>query len=183
MEIFCGDPGDNNAGLFYQGAIDVLMPYVESGVIVVPSGQTEFEQCATKDWNSANAQARMDNLLAGFYSGGEKLDMVMCSNDSTAQGVTASLLAAGFEAGENYPIITGQDCDIVSMKNMLQGTQAMSVFKDTRTLAEQTVAMVASIIAGEEPETNATYDNKVFDVPSYNCTPVFADLSNYEANS
>ena len=85
----------------------------------------------TKDWNSANAQARMDNLLAGYYySGGEALDMVMCSNDSTAQGVTASLLAAGFEAGENFPIITGQDCDIVSMKNMLKGTQAMSVFKD-----------------------------------------------------
>jgi putative multiple sugar transport system substrate-binding protein len=179
MEIFCGDPGDNNAGLFFQGAIDVLQPYIDSGVIVIPSGQTAFEQCATKDWNSGNAQARMDNLIAAYYTGDTKLDMVLCSNDSTALGVTNSLIAAGFTL-ENFPVITGQDCDVANTMNMIAGYQAMSVFKDTRTLAEQTVTMVSSILAGEVPETNATYNNGVFDVPSFNCTPVFADVNNYK---
>ncbi|HPF86942.1 MAG TPA: sugar ABC transporter substrate-binding protein [Candidatus Limiplasma sp.] len=179
MEIFCGDPGDNNAGLFFQGAIDVLQPYIDSGVIVIPSGQVEFEQCATADWDSANAQSRMDNLIAAYYTGDTKLDMVLCSNDSTALGVTNSLIAAGFDL-DNFPVITGQDCDKANTMNMIAGYQAMSVFKDTRTLAEQTVAMVSDILAGVVPDTNATYNNGVFDVPSYNCTPVFANADNYE---
>ena len=100
MEIFCGDPGDNNAGLFFQGAIDVLQPYIDSGVIVVPSGQTAFEQCATADWDSANAQARMDNLIAGYYTGDTKLDMVLCSNDSTAPGRDQQLESCRLHPGQ-----------------------------------------------------------------------------------
>jgi len=56
----------------------------------------------------------------------------------------------------------------------------MSVFKDMRLLAEQTVTMVLDILAGKTPETNAVYANRVFDVPSFNCTPVFADVNNYK---
>ncbi len=40
--------------------------------------------------------------------------------------------------------------------------------------------MVADIMSGATPETNATYDNQVFEVPSYNCTPLFADVNNYK---
>ena len=178
MEIFCGDPGDNNAGLFFQGAIDVLQPYIDSGVIVVPSGQTAFEQCATKDWNTGNAQARMDNLVAGYYSGGEKLDMVLCSNDSTALGATNSLIAAGFTL-DNFPVITGQDCDKANTINMLAGYQAMSVWKDLFQLGDKCKAMIDAIFAGELPAINYAYWNKVFWVPSYNCVPVFCDASNY----
>lgn len=93
--------------------------------------------------------------------------------------MTNSLVSFGFTA-ENIPVITGQDCDIPNTKNMISGLQAMSVFKDTRTLADQTMKMVADILAGNTPETNATYDNGVMEVPSYNCTPVFADASNYK---
>ena len=181
MEIFCGDPGDNNAGLFFQGAIDVLQPYVDSGVIVVPSGQTEFAQCATKDWNSANAQARMDNLIAGYYSGGEKLDMVLCSNDSTALGVTNSLKAAGFTL-DNFPVITGQDCDLANTLNMIEGYQAMSVWKDLFELGNQCKALIDKTInfnPEDLPSINYAYWNKVFWVPSYNCVPVFANADNY----
>ena len=63
---------------------------------------------------------------------------------------------------------------------MIEGKQSMSVFKDTRELATKTIEIVDSILKGEEPEMNATYDNGVFEVPSYNCTPVFADKNNYK---
>ena len=125
----------------------------------------------------------MDNILSAYYAdaltGGTKLDICLCSNDSTALGVTNSLVAAGFTK-DNIPVITGQDCDIANTKNMIAGLQAMSVFKDTRTLAAQTVTMVSDILGGKTPETNATYNNKVKDVASFNCTPVFADASNYK---
>ena len=183
IEFTAGSPDDNNAGLFFNGAFDLLKPYLDSGKLVCKSGQTSFEACATAKWTAEVAQARMDNILSANYSdaltGGTKLDMVMCSNDSTAQGVTNSLVAAGFTK-DNIPVITGQDCDIANTKNMIAGLQAMSVFKDTRTLAAQTVTMVSDILSGKTPETNASYNNKTKDVPSYNCTPVFADASNYQ---
>lgn len=179
IEFFGGSADDNNARFFFSGAYDVLKPYLDSGKLVCKSGQTDFETIATPSWSSEKAQARMDNLIAAYYSDGTKLDMVMCSNDSTALGVTNSLVNAGFE-GDAYPVITGQDCDIANTKNMIKGLQAMSVFKDTRTLAAQTVKMVTSIMNGETPETNNVYDNNVFEVPSFLCTPVFADAGNYQ---
>ena len=124
----------------------------------------------------------MDNILSGFYAdaltGGQTLDICLCSNDSTALGVTNSLVAFGYTA-ENIPVITGQDCDIASTKNMVKGLQSMSVFKDTRLLAEATVKMVGEILSGAEVTLNATYANGVKDVASFNCTPVFADVNNY----
>lgn len=183
IEFTAGSPDDNNAGLFFNGAFDLLKPYLDSGKLVCVSGQTQFEVVATPAWKSETSQARMDNILSAYYpdalTGGQKLDIALCSNDSTALGVTNSLVAAGFTK-ENIPVITGQDCDIPNTKNMIAGLQAMSVFKDMRLLAEQTVTMVLDILAGKTPETNAVYANRVFDVPSFNCTPVFADVNNYK---
>ena len=183
IEFTAGSPDDNNAGLFFAGAYDTLKPYLDAGKLVCVSGQLDFETVATPAWKSETAQARMDNILSAYYAdaltGGQTLDICLCSNDSTALGVTNSLVAAGYTT-DNIPVITGQDCDIANTKNMVKGLQAMSVFKDTRTLAEQTVKMVSSILSGETPELNGEYDNGIKMVPSFNCTPVFADASNYE---
>ena len=179
MEITAGDPGDNNARYFYQGAIDVLKPYIDAGKIVIRSGQIEFADVATPTWKTEVAQKRADDILAGFYANGEKLDVWLCSNDSTALGVTNAL---DNYTGEGWPIITGQDCDIANTKNMIAGKQAMSVFKDTRTLAARVVTMIKQILAGEEVEVNdtETYDNNVKVVPSFLCEPVFANAENYK---
>ena len=178
MEITAGDPGDNNAGLFYQGAIDVLKPYMDSGKLVVKSGQTEFSKVATASWKTEEAQKRAENIISSFYSDGTNIDVWLCSNDSTALGVENAL--ASYKG--NYPIITGQDCDKANVKNMLAGKQSMSVFKDTRTLADQVVKMVTQILKGEKVDVNDTksYNNGKIVVPSYLCDPVFADANNYK---
>ncbi|MBR4412358.1 MAG: sugar-binding protein [Lachnospiraceae bacterium] len=179
MEIFTGDPGDNNARFFYGGAMDVLNPYIEAGQITVPSGQIDFDTVATANWASDAAQARMEAIISSNYADGTKLDAVLCSNDSTAFGVTNALVANNISP---YPIITGQDCDIANVKNMLDGKQSMSIFKDTRTLAQKTVEMVDAILKGGTAPTNdtSTYNNGVKVVPSYLCEPVFADVNNYK---
>ena len=178
LEIFTGDPGDNNARFFYNGAMDLLKPYIGKS-LNVKSGQIDFETVATAEWSTANAQSRMDAIISGNYADGTKLDAVLCSNDSTALGV-ANALEAGYTG--DYPIITGQDCDIANVKNMIDGKQSMSVFKDTRTLADQVVEMVKAIMDGKKAPTNdtTTYNNGVIVVPSFLCTPVFADASNYK---
>ena len=179
LEITAGDPGDNNANYFYAGAMDVLNPYIESGKLVVKSGQTEFTDVATPTWKTETAQTRADSILASFYADGSSIDAWLCSNDSTALGVT-NALEASYEG--DWPIITGQDCDVSNVKNMIAGKQSMSVFKDTRTLAAQVVKMVGQILNGETVDVNdtETYNNNVITVPSYLCEPVFADVNNYQ---
>ena len=179
MEITGGDPGDNNAKYFYNGAMDLLKPYIESGKIVVKSGQVDFEQVATASWATENAQSRMENILSSNYADGTNLDIALCSNDSTALGVE-NALAANYKG--KYPIITGQDCDVANVKNMIDGKQSMSIFKDTRTLAAQVVKMVGQILKGETVDVNdtTTYDNGKGVVPSFLCEPVFADINNYK---
>ena len=181
MEVFAGSPDDNNALYFYQGAYDVLYPYVEKGTLVVKSGQTDFQTVAILGWGTDDAQARMDNLLTAYYSDGVAPDIVMSPNDSLALGVTNSLQAAGFTLDE-FPVITGMDCDVTNIKNVIKGYQAMSVFKDTRTLAAKVVEMVTAILEGTEVPVNdtETYDNGVKVVPSYLCEPVFVDATNYQ---
>ncbi|SFO10386.1 monosaccharide ABC transporter substrate-binding protein, CUT2 family [Pseudobutyrivibrio sp. JW11] len=178
MEITAGDPGDNNAGFFYDGAMDLLKPYIEAGTLVVKSGQIDFAEVATPSWATETAQSRMETILSSNYAN-EDLDVCLCSNDSTALGVE-NALAANYK-GE-YPIITGQDCDIENTKNMIAGKQSMSVFKDTRTLASQVVKMVGQILSGETVDVNdtETYDNGTGVIPSYLCEPVFADKDNYK---
>ncbi len=180
IEFTAGDPGDNNAGFFFNGAYDVLKPYIEAGKLNVVSGQTKFEDVATPSWKTETAQSRAENILSSYYADGTNVDVWLCSNDSTALGVE-NALATNYNG--KYPIITGQDCDISNVKNMLAGKQSMSVFKDTRTLASQVVKMVTQILKGETVDVNdtKTYDNGKKVVPSYLCSPVFADAGNYKS--
>lgn len=183
IELVTGAPDDNNVNFFFGGAMNVLKPYMDKGTLVVPSGQTEKAQCATANWSTEEAQKRFENIISsvGYGPEGKKLDAVLCSNDSTAYGVQNALLAAGYTA-DNMPVITGQDCDKPNVKNIVAGYQSMSIFKDTRTLAEKVVGMVDAIMKGGEPEVNDTntYNNGTGVIASYLCDPVFADKSNYK---
>lgn len=179
IEYITGDPGDNNINFFFDGAISVLQPYIDAGTLVCPSGQTEKQTVATANWATDAAQARFETILGSFYADGTQLDVVLASNDSTALGV-ANALESSYTG--SYPIVTGQDCDIASVKNMIAGKQSMSVFKDTRTLAAKTVEMVDALMKGTEPPINdtETYDNGTGVIPSFLCEPVVGTKDNVQ---
>lgn len=183
IELFTGAPDDNNINFFFGGAMEILQPYINSGKLVVSSGQVTKAQAATPNWSTEEAQKRMENLITanGYGPNGKKLDAVYSSNDSVANGITNALVAAGYTKN-NFPVITGQDCDKPSVKNMIAGLQSMSVFKDTRLLASKVVSMIDSIMTGKKVEINdtKTYNNGVRVVPSYLCEPVFATAKNYK---
>lgn len=184
MEFFTGDYSDNNVNAYFGGAMDVLRPYIDKGIIVCPSGQTSKRQCATPGWSTDQAQKRMENLIVtnGYGPKNKRLDAVCCSNDSTAIGVTDALLNAGYSA-ENMPIITGQDCDIYSVRNIIKGRQAMSVFLDTKDTVSMTVKMVDAIMKGKKPEVNdkKTYNNGSGFMQSYLCDPTIVTKENYKS--
>lgn len=178
LEPFAGSPDDNNARFFFKGAWDVLTPYVEDGTLVVPSGKApasldDWTTIGIQGWESAKAQAEMDNRLNSFYTGDEKVDVVLSPNDSLALGIESSLEAAGYEPGNDWPLVTGQDADQANVQNMLADKQAMTVWKDTRTLGDQVAKMVDQMLKGEEVEVNdtETYDNGKKVVPSYLLPP------------
>lgn len=70
----------------------------------------------------------------------------------------------------------------MACKNILDGSQTMSIYKDTRLLAEKCITMVQAVMTGTEPEINdtTTYNNNVITVPSYLCTPVAVDAENLQ---
>lgn len=180
IEFFAGSPDDNNAHLFNAGVFDILQPYLDNGQLVCQSGQTSFEQTATLRWSQETAQQRMENILSGYYSQGEDIDIVLSMFDGFSYGCAAALEGAGYKVGEKWPVITGQDAELMAVKNILTGKQSQSIYKDTRVLAEKCVLMVQAVMEGGEPEINdsETYDNNVLVVPSYLCTPVSVDESN-----
>ncbi len=183
IELFAGSPDDNNAYFFFDGAMSVLKPYIESGKLVVKSGQTKFEQGATLRWDGAVAQARMDNLLSAHYTT-EKIDAVLSPYDGISIGIISSLKGVGYgKADKPMPVITGQDAELASVKSIIAGEQTQTVFKDTRELAKKAVAMVDAILKGKEAEVNdtKTYDNGKKVVPAYLLEPVSVDAANYKS--
>jgi len=176
FEPFAGSPDDNNAKLFFAGAWDILLPYVQGGQLVVRSGKSpasdaDWASIGILGWGSDDAQAEMETRLSSFYTT-EKVDVVLSPNDSLAQGIAAALTGAGYVPGVDYPILTGQDGDKASVINILAGTQSMTVWKDTRELGKRVHTMIQEIMAGGTPETNSTdYNNNVKVVPTYLITP------------
>lgn len=175
VELFSGSPDDNNAGVFFDGAMSVLQPKIDDGTLNVVSGQTAVAQTSTQGWLAQNAQSRMDTLLAGNY-GSTDLHGVLSPNDTLARAIIESVRAAGKE----LPVVTGQDSEVESVKSIVDGEQYMTIYKDTRALVAEAIEMVKTLQAGDEPEVNDTesYDNGVKVVPSYLLAPVVVTQDN-----
>lgn len=184
VELFAGSLDDNNAHLFWQGAIDTLQPYFDDGTLVVLSKQTDIDQAATQRWEQETAQKRMENLLTTHYNGGEELSGVLAPADPLSRGIINALQNAGLgpTIEEGLPIVTGQDAEIASIKLIADGVQSSTIFKDTRNLADQAIVAAESILNGDDPEANdtETYDNGEKVVPSYLLEVQMVLEDNYE---
>ena len=196
MEITAGDPADNNAPFFYNGAMDTLKKYIDAGTIKIPSGQKDFEKVATEQWDTSTALDRMQNLLASYYADGTQLDIALCSNDSTALGVTQAITQD--YKGSNTPLITGQDGDEENLKNILDGKQSMTVYKAVANEAVVTLELAKEILEGKQPADDFTsndafkeieggviydtesYDNGTGTIPSFLLKPETVTKDNYK---
>ncbi|SON58165.1 Multiple sugar-binding periplasmic receptor ChvE precursor [Hartmannibacter diazotrophicus] len=182
VELFGGSPDDNNAFFFYNGAMSVLQPMIDSGDVAIVSGQMGMDKVGTLRWDGAVAQARMDNLLSAYYTD-KQVNGVLSPYDGLSIGILSSLKGVGYGSGDmKMPIVTGQDAELRSVKSILAGEQYSTIFKDTRELARVTVGMVNALLSDGTPEINdtKTYDNGVKVVPSYLLEPVAVDASNLE---
>lgn len=178
IEFFMGSADDNNSIFIYNGLMEALQPYLDDGRLLCKSGRISFEDTCITRWSQDTAKQWCANYLSSYYAD-EDLDICATAFDGLAYGCKAALLAAGY-TDENWPYITGQDCERLACKNILDGTQGMSVCKDNRVLAQKCAIMVDAVLHGTEPEINDTeqYNNNVMNVPSYLCKPVLVDKDN-----
>lgn len=182
IELFAGSPDDTNSAYFYNGAMSILQPYIDSGKLVVQSGQMGLDTCGILRWDGAVAQARMDNLLSAYYTD-KRVDAVLSPYDGLSRGVISSLRGVGYgTADQPWPVVIGQDAEVASVKMIISGEQKYTVYKDTRELAKQAATMVDAALNGKEVPVNdtTTYDNGVKVVPSYLLTPYSIDINNYK---
>ncbi|MFC6173566.1 multiple monosaccharide ABC transporter substrate-binding protein [Subtercola frigoramans] len=184
IELFAGSPDDNNATFFFNGAMDTLKPYIADGTLVVKSGQTDFNTVATLRWDPATAQSRMENILTSTYSDGTtKVNGILSPYDGISRGLISAVTSAGYTVGAGFPIITGQDAELDSVKAIIAGEQYSTIYKDTRELAKVAVKMASAVLSGQTPETNdtKTYDNGKKVVPAYLLQPVVVTKDNIKS--
>ncbi|WP_055489869.1 multiple monosaccharide ABC transporter substrate-binding protein [Streptomyces sp. TP-A0356] len=182
VELFAGSNDDNNTKYFFNGAMSVLKPYMDSKKLVVKSGQTALNQVTTLRWDGATAQRRMDDVLTSAYKSA-KVDAVLSPYDGISIGVLSSLKSDGYGSGSKpLPVITGQDAELASVKSIIAGQQTQTVYKDLRKLAEVAATMIDDVLNKKTPQVNdtKTYDNGTKVVPAYLLQPVSVDKSNYE---
>src|ERR1700761_1491296 len=183
IELFGGSADDNNAFFFYDGAMSVLKPYIDSGKLVVQSKQMGMDKVSTLRWEASTAQARMENLLSAFYTN-KHVDAVLSPYDGLSIGIISALKGVGYGSKEvPMPVISGQDAEVPSVKSIINHEQYSTIFKDTRDLAKVAAGMVDAVLSGGKPEVNdtKTYNNGVKVVPSYLLKPVAVDISNWKA--
>jgi putative multiple sugar transport system substrate-binding protein len=174
IELFGGGPADPNAPNFFKGAMSVLQPKIDDGTLVVVSGQTDFTQCATLDWDNSKAQSRMDSILSGFYSDKE-IDGVLSPND----GIARAIITASEQAGQDIPVVSGLDAENESVKWIWEGRQYSTVAKPTDALVKKTIEIIQSLQAGNGmPEADALINNGKINVNVYELDPVVITKEN-----
>jgi len=156
ITLFAGSPTDGNAFFFFDGAMSVLNPYIEKGVLKVvgPYPKTSkdtanFQRIATENWQGPVAKTRMENLLSNDARD-VTLDAVLAPNDTLARAILEACKAdAKYRA--KLPVISGQDAEIDSLVSIKNGEQYMTVFKDTNKLAEAAIILADAIAKGQTP--------------------------------
>lgn len=166
--ILSGAPTDNNAKLFKQGAMKYIQPLIDEGKINVIAEQ------AVENWVPENA---LKIVEAALSANNNEVDAILAPNDGTAGAAIQALAAQGL-AGK-VPI-TGQDAEKAAAKRILEGTQSMTIFKDTRELGKEAINIAIKLAKGEKVEINGEVDNGKINVPSVLLEPKIVTQDNLQ---
>ncbi|MCL2758700.1 MAG: sugar-binding protein [Treponema sp.] len=154
ITLFAGSPTDGNAFFFFDGAMSVLNPYIDSGKLVVvgpyprtSSDTNNFQRIATENWQAPIAKTRMENLLSNDARN-VTLDAILAPNDTLARAILEACKADAKYRG-NLPIISGQDAEWDSAMSIKNGEQFSTVFKDTAKLAEAAIILADQVLKGQ----------------------------------
>lgn len=164
-----GSPTDNNAKMFRDGQMQVLKPLIDKGDIKVVLDQW------ARDWQSSEALKHTENALTRTKN---DIQAVVASNDGTAGGVIAALSQQKL-AGK--VIVSGMDADLAACQRIAEGTQAMTVYKPIKLIADKGAELAVQVARGEVVRLELKkINNGKKDVDSVLLKPVQVDRSNLD---
>ena len=166
--VLSGSPTDNNAAMFKAGAMKIIKPLADKGDIKILMEQ------AVKDWQPSEAMKLVENALTANEN---KIDAILAPNDGTAGGAIQALAAQNLSG--KVPV-TGQDAELSGAQRIVEGTQSMTVFKDTRKLATAAIDAAEKILSSKEVEITRKINNNKGDINSLLLTPVVVDKNNID---
>lgn len=165
--VLTGPVWDFNAVLFNKGVMNVLKPHIKSGDVNL------LFSPVLNAWNSMEVFSLMQDE---FSNTDVMVDAIIGTQDKLASG--AILYLEMFNKDMGKIVITGMDASLDGCRNIMEGKQAMSVFKPFNELVNQTVKITLSILKDKKVETNNTVNNYKIDVPSYLVDPVVITKDN-----
>jgi len=163
-----GSPTDNNAKIIRQGQMKVLQPAIDSGAIKIVGQQW------TPDWDASKALRIVEDALT---ANANNIQGVVASNDGTAGGAVQALAAQGL-AGK-VPV-SGQDADLAAVKRVIDGTQAMTVYKPIKKIATEAAQLAVQLVRNEQPHYTTTLNNGTKDVNTVLLTPILLTQKNVD---
>lgn len=193
LYLYTGTKEDNNAILFFKGAWNKLQPKIADGTFVIQNSSVAsglsttlnltdaqilsiINQIGIQDWNPANATTLATaNLAAAGTAKGSVY--IIAPNDATDRAIYDAFKA---DAAVTSVVITGQDCEAVSVQRIIDGKQSMTILKNTKTLAIETAKMAIALIEGSTPTIDAQTNNGAKNLPSRLLTATLITKSNIQ---
>jgi len=167
IELFAGSLDDSNTPYYFDGAMEKIQPYIDSGKVIVKSGQTSLNEVATPGWDGLAAQNRMQNLLSAHYTA-DTLAGALSPYDGISLGIIGALKAVGYGSADRpMPAVTGQDCELPSLISIWNDEQYSSIFLDLEVLGSRAVEVAKAMIEGKSINMTTAYNNESKDVSAY----------------
>ena len=194
LYLYAGAASDNNAFLFFEGAWNVLQPKIADGTFVIKNSTeavalqdkatlTRDEMAkiigqVTTNWDFNEAKNKAEAHLTAAAPADKGDVFILAPNDGTARSIADTFAA---DKDVTSFVVTGQDAEKASVQYIIDGKQSMTVFKDVRSLVDDSIAMAVSLLKGEKPETTGAYNNKAVDVAAKQTAVIVVDQSNVKA--
>lgn len=171
IELIAGSLTELNCYYYFETAMEVLQPYIDEGVLVVQSGQTDIEEVTVTDWNHELLTTRLEGLLTAYYSNGEHIDAILSPADGLSQRCVPILQNFGYGDDIPMPVITGNNGTMSVLRYIATGEIGMSIFKDRVVLAKACLSIIEAAAKGEEPAYTDIYKPN-----DYEFKTIFGDM-------
>lgn len=147
-----GEAGHQDAIVRTEYSVSTL---VENGVGVEKLGY------AIANWNRAQAQTKMTQILAEF---GESIELVLANNDDMALGAIDALKASDYER-EMWPVVVGIDGTDVGLEAVADGEMVGTVYNDKEGQAKAMLNLAYALAVGDDLTDLCLEDSKYIRLP------------------
>jgi len=162
-----GPVTDNNAILFRNGQLKVLKKSIDEGKIKLVG------DLVMPDWGEIGALMKVDEFLS---TSKEMPDAIIAANDALASGAIEAF--PGDLKGK--VLITGQDADLSSLRFIIAGSQAMTIYKPIKPEAQLAGEVAMKLAKGVKIEGATKLKFGAVEVNAILLNPSVVDKSNYK---